>query len=162
MQHQSWKYLFSGLYLKLVTVKWWPLKNSTNQAEAEQSEAQHKAKGCKEEAELNNLCVWQWFDLRSVCANDKCAKYILRKRRILFYKKKGLRHFVFAYDKEVSEYMSKILFWKKILLFDLHVSLHMSKKCQNICLRSYFEKKRSYFLNYICPNICQRNVRTYV
>ena len=57
----------------------------------------------------------------------------------LIFQKKGLRHFAFAYDKEMSEYMSKILFSKnEILFFELHVSLRMSEKRQNTCLRSYY------------------------
>ena len=52
-----------------------------------------------------------------------------------YFTEKGLRHFVFAYDKEVSEYMSKILFLKirsyfLIYMFLTHVkemSVHMSK-----------------------------------
>ena len=35
----------------------------------------------------------------------------------------------------------------------------MSKKCQNICLRSYFLKRRSYFLTYICCDICSSFVQ---
>ena len=149
--------------LKLVTVKWCPFKKKTLQIKRKQSRVRQstRQRGAKRKRNWTTcVCVWQWYDLRNVCVWMTNVQSIFSENTESYFTEKGL------------------------------LSLHMTRKCQNTCLRSNFEKydlilwftcflthvkemsvhmskilfskNNILFLNYICPYMCQRNVRTYV
>ena len=81
-----------------------------------------------------------------------CKVYFPKTQNIIL-QKKSLRHFVFGYDKKMSEYMSKFFVFIQInFLFTFVVtyvremSEHMSKI---IFLKIRFKKKKKRLLTYV-------------